>query len=241
MSLENKYVFLSNPKCASTQIEKTFANSVELPLLMGSKFGKQPTSGAPLKHTDYADFRKIFSKFFDNVVPRDRFFVFGIARDPVQRLRSYYNFMTRPNSPIKKLYEGITFENYLEIIANNNAKNYKSHFIPSNQANFFSNEKEIGVNFICKFESLENSYNVIKAETGLSFHKALDGSSNASSYYKTNPIPDDLMAMLKIQMADEYQLYNDYTDRLLVKPVNWTEEPIDPEHALKCKLPSLEE
>ncbi len=236
MSLENKYVFLSNPKCASTQIERTYANSVELPLLTGSKFGNHPTSGAPLKHTDYRDFCKNFDMFFRHVVPRNRFFVFGIARDPIRRLRSYYTFMTRDNSPIKGLYAGLSFEDYLDIIASNRAKQYKPHFIPSNQAEFFSDHERIRVNYICKLENLEDSFDRIKSETGLEFHDALDGSWNANKYQDDSTISSDIKSALRKQMADEYDMYDNFTDRMLVMPVNWKEQKIEPDQTLKWML-----
>ena len=234
VSFSEKYVFLSNPKCASTQIENTFADKVELPLLAGRRLGYHPSSGCPLKHTDYQRFCQNYQLFFKQVVPRNRFFVFGIVRDPIDRLHSYYKFGSRSESAIKHLFKDLPFSEYLEIVANGHTGKFKSHFFPRNQYQFFANEDGgVGVNFLCNMSNLENSFDIIERETGLRFHASLSGKSNKSKGGEKYNISEELRQRLKAEMREDFELWEDHTDKLLVRPDNWDSYTIDVNESLE--------
>lgn len=84
LSLSNRFVFIANVKTGSSAIESALGRHAEFSVTQ-TKFGK---------HDDLSAISRKFP-WVKKYVPFDQFFVFGVMRDPVDRIISLYNFHTR--------------------------------------------------------------------------------------------------------------------------------------------------
>jgi hypothetical protein len=83
---ERKFIFVANTKAASTSIEdSTFADEVDI-RLTNIRIGKHLSIGDIAERFDF-----VFEEF-----PLDSFLKFGVIRDPLDWVVSWFNFRSRP-------------------------------------------------------------------------------------------------------------------------------------------------
>lgn len=80
------FVFVANVKAASTSIERSALATAADIRITRTELGK---------HAPVREIEDRFSFLFDEM-PRDEFFWFGVIRDPVEWVLSWYNFRSRP-------------------------------------------------------------------------------------------------------------------------------------------------
>lgn len=104
------FVFVANVKAASTSIERSaFATAADIRITR-TELGK---------HAPVSEIEDRFSFLFDEM-PREEFFWFGVIRDPVEWVLSWYNFRSRPalaelSHPNHGLFAGnLTVEQFWE-------------------------------------------------------------------------------------------------------------------------------
>lgn len=150
---ENKFIFIANTKCASTSIE-------------ASKIAKiadiRITDNNIKKHMPIREIHNRFDFIFEKYDFND-FFKFGIIRDPIDWVVSWFNFRSRvglknPNHPNHKNYTGnMTFSEFWH------ANKDKGFLSPQYHNFFFANKnKNLGVNYLVRQESFIEDIEPIK-------------------------------------------------------------------------------
>jgi hypothetical protein len=103
ISLEHRFVFVANPRCASTAIETVLRPWADIAITR-TAFGK---------HDPLAAIAQRFAWVFD-LVPRERFVVFGVMRDPAEHLASLWRFHAAPEFRGEPSWTGaMDFETFL--------------------------------------------------------------------------------------------------------------------------------
>ena len=155
-------IYIHIPKAAGVSVSKAL-------------FGNYGAGHKTIKHWK--------TKF--NVYTFNQYFKFTIVRNPYTRLYSAYNFLKSGgiNNSDKQfstdtLKDYPTFEGFINNYLNNRTALSQIHFIP--QIYFLTDyDNQISVDFIGKFENLNDSFNFIQSKIGVS-SKLLH--INASSY-----------------------------------------------------------
>jgi hypothetical protein len=89
ISLEKRFVLISNSKAGSTSLEEVLSDYAELGL-RSTKKGK---------HIAWTEARRKFHFLFEHPdYPPESFFRFGVIRDPVDRFVSWYNYRFEPEA-----------------------------------------------------------------------------------------------------------------------------------------------
>lgn len=106
ISFKKRFIFIANPKAASTSVERLLKTEAEIAIIRLA-YGK---------HMPYKAIEKQFKFIFNKSgIPANAYFRFGIIRDPLDWVVSWYNYRTRdllrqknhPNSCY-----GISFEEF---------------------------------------------------------------------------------------------------------------------------------
>lgn len=218
LSLSDRYLFLSNPKAASTSFETTYGNRCEIASCQGNRFGRHPVIGGGGKHANYRESQRVFAKLFANFMPLGQTFVFGTVREPLSRLASYYRFFTRNQGARDKVSIGdMSFEQLVRNLINR-PQGGLARNLPS-QYDFFRDETgEISLNYLIKLDNMVESLATIDREVGLDFSDVLGTSVNVSDERAFELADPGLRRAFDEYFAKDIELFETKTDRLL-KPV----------------------
>jgi hypothetical protein len=167
ISCKHRFIFIANPKAASTSMELALRPFSEI------CFMEPP----PLKHLPFAELVQRFSWIFDEI-PLNRFFVFGIMRHPVDLMLSLFNshmndaFKDRPH-----LYTGdMDFDDFIIYWCTRNEDQLRP------QHNWFVDlDGTIFANYIISYPNLELGFEYVKSITGTQGAGALP-KANMSDY-----------------------------------------------------------
>ena len=129
---KDRYIFIHIPRTGGTSIEYVLNNNKSIPI---------PTSELHWKYIDYIN-------NFNNI---EKYYIFSVIRNPWDRLLSIYN---EPNNPFK--IEDKTFNDWISNFLDIGPRN-----ILVNQYEYLIYMENSYINYICKFEKLEEDFNKV--------------------------------------------------------------------------------
>ena len=194
---KNKFIFIANTKCASTSIESSEIADVADIKLINSNIGKHMSIGKVCEKFDF-----IFKEY-----KTQGFFKFGIIRNPLDWVVSWFNFRSRtqlkePSHPNHENYTGeMTFSEFWH-------SNKNKHFLKPQYQSFFAKGKNIQLDYIMLHEKLLDHIAVV--ETVLSLNSLTIQNKNKSSVkrIKSKDIKNDIRNEIKQKYDLDYELIN---------------------------------
>lgn len=201
ISFGKKFIFVANTKAASTTIEHLLKKHCDVAIQRQS-FGK---------HFTYKTIVAMFQPVFKSSgIPPEGYFRFGIVREPVSWLVSWYNYRRRdaisPLSP--KSSHGVSLDEFLEeAISTGKRKPYANLGYQANK--FLDQQGELGTDFLIPLPRLQEDLLQICAALELpEDHTPKKLSKNVSpGFASTNDVAPALRARIKERYAIDEDLY----------------------------------
>jgi hypothetical protein len=157
ISRRYKFIFLSNPKCASTTILSEWKHY--------SQFVIQATALG--KHLSCRQVRKYLEFVFQRTeLPMEAFFRFGVIRDPVDKQISWFNYATRKRAaPPSKSQALEEFQAHIDDLTNKMRKKRRQAY---GQYAFYSEPSgDIGVDYLIAFPNLADHLPRLRQALGI--------------------------------------------------------------------------
>jgi Sulfotransferase family len=201
ISFKHRFIFIANPKAASTSMELALRPFSEI------CFMEPP----PLKHLSFSEVMQKFSWMFDQI-PLNRFFVFGVMRHPVELILSLFNSHT--NDAFKDrpyLYTGnMNFDDFITDWCTRNADQIGPQY-----NRFVDLKGTIFANYIISYHNLELGFEHVKSITGTQSAGALPR-ANASDYkiFRRDLTPSQL-EWIRDRFEEDIEFMSLYCDRPL--------------------------
>ena len=215
LSIRHKFCFLCIPKCGSTSVERAITPYCE------TKLG----GDASLKHLGVAKFERHIRPLLKRVDPDRKIETFCIMREPFDRLKSWYQYRSRPalaNADNPRHYKFTGAISFAEFVEGYLEGNQKETVGIGSQWNFVTiADGSIGINRIFRLDQMDSVAAYLSEKVG---EEVLIPVANQSvtGKKKSDPaefhLPDALMARLRNRLAKDYALYerlpwNSATDR----------------------------
>ncbi len=204
LSIRHKFCFLCIPKCGSTSVERAIIPFCE------TKLG----GDASLKHLSAAKFDRHIRPLLKRVDPNREFETFCIMREPLDRMRSWYQYRLRPaladtNSTRHHKFTGsISFVEFVEDYLANNRR--ESAGVGSQRAFVTLADGSIGVNRIFRLDQMDSVSDYLSEKVGTKVvipvaNKSVSDKKKSKS--EDFGLPDELMARLMTRLEKDYALY----------------------------------
>ena len=156
-----KCIFVHIPKTAGQSIEHVFLNLLGLsweerePLLLKFNYDKNlgPPRLAHLKAQEYLKYNYISQSMFDS------YYKFSFVRNPWSRIVSFYNY--------RRYYQLFSFKHFVTKRLKNKILEKDYWFIGPQYEFIMNHNGDIVVDYIGRFENLQNDFNVICNALGL--------------------------------------------------------------------------
>lgn len=156
-----KCIFVHIPKTAGQSIEHVFLNLLGLsweerePLLLKFNYDKNlgPPRLAHLKAQEYLKYNYISQSMFDS------YFKFSFVRNPWSRIVSFYNY--------RRYYQLFSFKHFVTKKLKNKILERDYWFIGPQYEFIMNHNGDIIVDYIGRFENLQNDFDVICNALGL--------------------------------------------------------------------------
>ena len=204
MIIDNhKTIFVHIPKVAGQSIESMFLNDLNLDwdnraelLLRKKKFNeKGPFRLAHLKAHEYVDFNYIDLQKFNT------YFKFSFVRNPFSRAYSYYKYLGYS--------EIITFSSFISEVLMKKVN--KNHFFFIPQVDYLYYNDELLVDFVGKFENINEDIKTIVKKANLSTHiLPYVNKSKNDSKRGLNKVIKNPKFLLKLKMNNH--IFKDYRE-----------------------------
>jgi hypothetical protein len=152
IGLREKFIFIATQKTASTAIETALAARAEI-RLTEAQFGKHMTVSQMMRNMHW-----LF-----NETKLDRFFIFGVIRDPLVFTLSLFNSHLHPGfRSMPHVYTGgMSFARFLEDWVPRNLP----QIVPQH-SRFLDDEGRIGANYIITYGRLEKGLRAVAEQLG---------------------------------------------------------------------------
>lgn len=190
-----KFIFIANRKCASSSIEASQIGKIADLKITRTPIGKHMTIDEVYERFDWI--------FAEDEFNFHKFLKFGIIRDPLARVISWYNFRSRPelkNNP-NKYTANLSFGEFWHF-------NKNSDFLEPQYKMFFSSKNDnVKVDYLCRQENLEEDLLKIKEILSLNSFK-LPQSNTSQKRIGVKDIKEDLKNSIKQFYAHDYELIN---------------------------------
>lgn len=223
LSLTHKFAFLCLPKCGSTSVEKALRKHCPIHL-----------AGHPsLKHINATTFDEHIRPLLKKADPHREIETFCIMREPVDRVRSWYEYQLRPEikDPSHRAhdrYNGhISYREFVEIVISKGKPDTRPRFARiGTQAGFIRlPDKSIGVDRIFRLDRMDEVTAYLSEKLGQPIeirreNKSAGRQQKKGGLFRRGPqeepdahrrnfeLPDDLLARLKDFLAADYEIYN---------------------------------
>jgi hypothetical protein len=194
---ENKFLFVANPRCASTSIlHSKIAEISEIKL----------TDGRRGKHMIIEDIHEKFNFIFEDRYKEynfNNFFKFGIIRAPLDRVVSWFNFWSRLelSNPKHIKYAGeMSFTEFWHLNKNQGFLRPQSNYF------FSTKNKSIRVDYLVRYEKLSEDLSLIQGILGLDSLNL--PKLNESSVRRINPndVEDSIKEEIRERFRSDYDL-----------------------------------
>jgi hypothetical protein len=190
IGVKKRFVFVANSKTASTSIERALIADVEI-----HKGGPQRN-----KHMFLKKAVREYDFLFDN--PKyafDTFFKFGVMREPLSWLQSWYRYRLGNGA----LEEGTTFEEFWTTKAGPAARGGKR----MQQALYFTKANgELLADYIIPFRNLSADFAKISTELGVPTELPRKNVSKVAKVEDT--ISEEVLADIRDTLSADYALYD---------------------------------
>jgi len=189
----NKFIFIANPKCASSSIEESVVGRIADIRIMRTPLGK---------HMSIEDIYKRFNWIFEHQeFSLDKFFKWGIIRDPIKRVVSWYNYRSIPTLKNRNKYTGdLSFNDFWNI-------NKTTKLLQPQYNNFFDiNDKSIKVDYLCRQECLLEDFLKIRDILGVNLSRFPKSHISTTRTIEVNDIEESLKKEIKEYHAIDYEL-----------------------------------
>ena len=211
ISHKHSTIFVHIPKNAGQSVEQVFLNDLGLSwedrivLLMG--INTSPNIGPPrLAHLlarDYIEKSFISQELFD------QYFKFAIVRNPWSRVYSFYKFLTKQRIEFNKFLKHRFYKDYF-------TSDKYSWFVRPQADYLFDDNDQLLVNYVGRFESIDEHFNHIKHKSCLSPGILLPNKNISKPKKLFNSLPFSLPASKAFSLPYT-QVYNDYSIDLVSK------------------------
>ncbi len=205
-SIKHKFVFLCNPKCGSTAVEKAIRKYCEVRL-----------NGHPsIKHIRAARFNRHIRPVLEKADPKNQIETFCIMREPLERLKSWYTYRSRPQieDPKHRSHKHYTGNlSYAEFIEGYMAGNRPEAGGIGSQASFVTlTDGSIAVDHIFRLDQMDRVADFLSRKIGQTIripvaNKSPEGTSGSKS--RNLDLPAELMDRLMTFLEPEYAIYKD--------------------------------
>lgn len=157
LSIKHNFLFLANPKCASSSVEDEWRRYSQL-TIQATRLGKHLTYMQVKKHLKFA--------FVRAERPIGKFFRFGIVRDPVDKAVSWYNYKLRHvKQPPPKEKAVADFE---LSVTEQAAKFEDKEPLSFGQRGFFSDrDGSLGVDYLIPLPRLSTDLDILRKALGV--------------------------------------------------------------------------
>lgn len=160
LSVQHQFAFLCIPKCGSTSVERAIAPYCEVLI------GGDPS----LKHLNAKKFHRNIRPLLHKVDPRQEIEIFCIMREPMDRIRSWYQYQLRPElaNPGHKRHQrytgNVSFEQFIEAIMEKDRPTF-AHI--GSQAQFIKlSDGSLGVDRIFRLDHMNAVSEYLTAKIG---------------------------------------------------------------------------
>ncbi|WP_299548475.1 hypothetical protein [uncultured Tateyamaria sp.] len=198
IGVKKRFVFVANSKTASTSIEQALGNHAEI--MRGGT--------AQHKHIYMRDALSEYAFLFNQPgYAPDSFFRFGVMRDPIDWIQSWYRYR-RGNKVANPLPEDLSFEDFWtrkdwNIQRANGAKHLQRDF-------FIDTDGKMLVDYIIPYHEIGFHFGAICDALGV---KRSLPRKNVSKIRRTGTnLPDDLLAEMRTFYAEDYALLEGVAD-----------------------------
>ncbi|ERT04031.1 sulfotransferase family protein [Lyngbya aestuarii BL J] len=195
ISVKKKFIFIANTKAASTTVEFLLKDYAQIDL---------SDAHPGLKHMSYQNVIKNFDFFFKALSQRPKspsciqdFYKFGVFRDPVDWILSWFNFRSRktianPEHPNHSNYLGnIKFESFIDSLDQYKITPQSIYFIDKKGRN--------AMDFIIRYEDFSNQLSYVIDRLGIDLVDAEIPRKNISQNKRILPHQVSKQARKKIE------------------------------------------
>jgi Sulfotransferase family len=198
LSLSHKFAFLCVPKCSSTSIRKVLA-----------KYSSVQLNGDPsLVHINARQYHRSIRPLLYRADPNKEIETFCIIRDPIDRLRSWYQYQARPelanpNHLRHERYTGnIDFKTFIEAYLADKQPEFARI---GTQYDFVRlDNMEIGVDRIFRLDQMNKIIDFLEKKLG---HPVTIPKSNRSIPKHGLTLDTPLTKRLETALQKDYELY----------------------------------
>ena len=183
---KHKFVFIHIPKTAGTSIESLFINNAHI-------------KDVPGKHNMVRDIGSEFLK---------KYFSFTFVRNPWSRMVSYYEFRIKRSFDMYN--HGDSFKKWISFLHSSDVKRidaYQFNLAIKNQYEFLINKSnEISVDFIGKFENLQEDFNTICDKIGIPYQELPHENKSKHKHY-TEYYDDETRSIVAEKYAKDIEYF----------------------------------
>mgnify|MGYP000727585795 CR=1 FL=1 len=201
IGLKHRFIFIANTKSASTTIEHHLQRSAEI-AIRHQAYGK---------HWPASTIEQVFGPYFQKAgVKPESLFRFGVIRDPVEWLVSWFNYRQRPeldaNSP--RSCRGVDFDDFVaEIRKGRDARDFAS--LSSQGRRFLDQNGDLAVDYLVAYPRVVCEVDAIAKHMGLNVTGDMTTLTRNQSprVQSTNRIESEIDTVIRDWYAQDQELY----------------------------------
>jgi len=154
ISFEKKFIFIANTKTASNSIEKILQPYSQI-IISSPPLGKHDTLKLVLQKYSFLFYDKWSTEKLDD------YLIFGVMREPISWLISWFNYNSRPSLKGDAQYTGdMTLIEFLTRIKTKGFQNLSG----VQRHKFLNNRDKVGVDRILLYEELHETFPILLKE-----------------------------------------------------------------------------